>query len=52
MEVFGLFGIIISFLPFILSILVIRWIFFIKKNSDELVRQNNEMIALLKRNRS
>lgn len=48
MEVFGLVGIIFSLLPLVLAILLIKWLFNIKQNSDEQVRQNKEIISLLR----
>lgn len=51
METFSLFGLLMALLPLILAILVLKWIFSIKKNTDEQVKQNREIIDLLKRNK-
>ncbi|SER56801.1 hypothetical protein [Salipaludibacillus aurantiacus] len=45
---YSIFGLLIFLLPLILIILVIRWIFIIKEKSEEQVKQNKEIIALLK----
>ena len=45
---FTIFGLLLSLIPLILGILLVIWVFQIRQNSTEQVRQNNEIIALLK----
>jgi preprotein translocase subunit YajC len=45
---FGILGILSSLLPLVLAIIVMRWVFILKRNSIEQVKQNEEMISLLK----
>lgn len=46
---FGIFGVLFSLLPLILAVILLRWVFLIKRNSDEQVKQNREIISLLKK---
>jgi len=48
MEMFSLVGGIISLIPLIIAILLIKWLFNIKQNSDEQIRQNKEIISMLR----
>lgn len=52
MSGIGLFAGLISFVIYIgmpvLAVLILMWIYRIKQNSDMLVEQNKEIIALLK----
>lgn len=45
---FGFFGFLFSLLPLVLAVILIRLVFLIKRNSDEQVTQNREIISLLK----
>lgn len=50
-QIFNLLTILSSLFPmllFVLFIFIVRWIYIIKKNSEEQVKQNNELISLLK----
>lgn len=39
-----------AFFSIIGFLVIVRWMYTLKKNSNEQVRQNNEIIALLKQN--
>ncbi|PYZ94890.1 hypothetical protein CR194_05035 [Salipaludibacillus keqinensis] len=48
MEMYSLVGGIIFLIPLIIAILLIKWLFNIKQNSDEQIRQNKEIISMLR----
>ncbi|MFC0469093.1 hypothetical protein ACFFHM_00550 [Halalkalibacter kiskunsagensis] len=44
---FSVIGIVTTLGPFILAIVLLRWLFVIKRNSNEQLKQNEEIITLL-----
>ncbi|GEL07052.1 hypothetical protein [Salisediminibacterium halotolerans] len=51
-ETFNFVGLLISLVPFIIMILAFKWLFNIKKNSDEQVKMNREILSLLQEQES
>lgn len=49
---FALFGLMLSLIPLVIAILLVIWVYQIRQNSAEQVKQNNEIIRLLKNNAS
>lgn len=47
-QFFSVIGMLVTFLPLILAIVLTRWIFVLKRNSNEQIKQNEEIIRLLK----
>lgn len=47
-QFFSVIGIATTLLPLILAVLITRWLFVLKRNSSEQIKQNEEMITLLK----
>jgi hypothetical protein len=47
-QFFSVIGILTTLIPLVLAIVLTRWLFVIKRNSNEQLKQNEEIITLLK----
>ncbi|WP_227940357.1 hypothetical protein [Alkalihalobacillus deserti] len=47
-QFYSVIGILTTLLPLILAIIITRWLFILKRNSNEQMKQNEEIITLLK----